>query len=162
MTRIAALATDVDGVLTDGSVWWGPEGEEWKRFSFRDIMGVSLARKAGLLIALISGEASSQVDQFARKMSIQDVYKGCRDKEAALREFAAAHGLDLAQVAFMGDDVNDVAALRVCGLGAAPADAHPAARAAAGFVASNTGGRGALRELVDMLLEAHADGGAPR
>lgn len=158
MTRIAALATDVDGVLTDGSVWWGPQGEEWKGFSFRDIMGVSLARKAGLRVALISGETSPQVDQFACKMAIEDVYKGCRDKESALREFAALHGFGLEQIAFMGDDVNDVAALRVCGLGAAPADGHPSARAAAGFVASNPGGHGALREFIDMLLDA--DGAA--
>lgn len=162
MTLIAALATDVDGVLTDGGVWWGPGGEEWKRFSFRDIMGVSLARRAGLRVALISGEASAHVDQFALKMSIEDVYKGCRDKEAAVREFAAACGLGLERVAFMGDDVNDVAALRACGLGAAPADGHPSARAAAGFVTSSPGGRGALREFVDMLLEAHADGEASR
>ena len=158
MSRIVALATDVDGVLTDGGVWWGPEGEEWKRFSFRDIMGVSLARKAGLRVALISGEAGPQIDQFARKMAIEDVYKGCRDKESALCEFAAAYGYGLEQVAFMGDDVNDVAALLACGLGAAPADGHLSARAVAGFVALNPGGHGALREFVDLLLDGDAGG----
>ena len=74
------IALDVDGVLTDGSFWWGPNGEEWKRFSFADIMGVSLARKAGLRVALISGEDSPLVDRFAAKMGISDVYKNCKDK----------------------------------------------------------------------------------
>jgi 3-deoxy-D-manno-octulosonate 8-phosphate phosphatase (KDO 8-P phosphatase) len=127
MSRIAALALDVDGVLTDGCVWWGPSGEEWKRFSFRDIMGVSLARKSGLRLALITGEGSPLTERFARKMAIDDVYQNCRDKEGALSEFAATHGYALAEVAFMGDDVNDVAALRICGLGGVPADAHPSA-----------------------------------
>src|SRR5215469_15484493 len=86
--RIKAIALDVDGVLTDGGFWWGPNGEEWKRFSFADIMGVSLAKKAGLLITLISGEDSPLVDRFAVKMGIADVYKNCKDKAGALRNFA--------------------------------------------------------------------------
>ena len=86
MIAVRAVALDVDGVLTDGGVWWGPNGEEWKRFSFRDIMGVSLARKAGLLVALISGEDSPLVDRFANKLGITDVAKGCKDKAEAVRE----------------------------------------------------------------------------
>ena len=73
ISSIRAIALDVDGVLTDGAVWWGPGGEEWKRFSFSDIMGVSLARKAGLIVALISGEDSPLVDRYAVKMGITDV-----------------------------------------------------------------------------------------
>ena len=88
LERIRAVALDVDGVLTDGGFWWGPGGEEWKRFCFADIMGVSLARRAGLQLALISGEDSPLVDRYAQKMHIQHVVKGCRDKAAALREFA--------------------------------------------------------------------------
>ncbi len=77
MRALKAVALDVDGVLTDGGVWWGPEGAEWKRFSFADIMGVSLARKAGLIVTLISGEDSPLVDRFAMKMNLTDVVKGC-------------------------------------------------------------------------------------
>jgi 3-deoxy-D-manno-octulosonate 8-phosphate phosphatase (KDO 8-P phosphatase) len=73
--QIKAVALDVDGVLTDGSFWWGPNGEEFKQFNFADVMGISLGRKAGLLFALISGEASPLVDRFAEKMGIVDVYK---------------------------------------------------------------------------------------
>ena len=133
MTSIKALALDVDGVLTDGGVWWGPRGEEWKRFSFRDIMAVSLACKAGMQVTLISGEDSDLVDRFAAKFRLAHVSKGCGDKAAAVRAFADASGISLEHVAFMGDDVNDVAAMRLCGFPAAPADAHVTARAAARF-----------------------------
>ena len=146
------MAFDVDGVLTDGAVWWGPDGEEWKRFCFRDIMGVSLARKAGLALALISGEDSLLVDRFAVKMGIAHVNKGCKDKAAALRQFAAACGLGLDEVAFMGDDVNDVPAMEISGYPVSPGDGHPAARAVAAFVTEAHGGHGAVRELLDRLL----------
>ena len=152
MTSIKAVALDVDGVLTDGAIWWSPEGAEWKRICFRDIMGVSRARKAGFVIALISGEDSPLIDRFAQKMGIADVYKGCRDKAAALCRFAQGHGYDLREIAFMGDDVNDVAAMKLCGLSAAPENAHPSARAAATLVTRCAGGNGAVRELLDQLL----------
>ena len=152
MTPIKAVALDVDGVLTDGAVWWGPKGEEWKRFCFHDIMGVSRARKAGLVLALISGEDSPQVDRFARKMGITNVYRGCRDKAAALRQFAGVHGHNLREIAFMGDDINDVPAMEICGLPVSPANGHPAAQKAATLVTHRAGGQGAVRELLDQLL----------
>jgi 3-deoxy-D-manno-octulosonate 8-phosphate phosphatase (KDO 8-P phosphatase) len=120
VTRIRAVALDVDGVLTDGTFLWGPEGEEFKRFSFRDVMGVSLARKSGIVFALISGEASPLVDRFAQKMGIAAVYKGCKDKGAALREFAGTHGIPLEEVCFVGDDVNDLPAFADGGAGREP------------------------------------------
>jgi 3-deoxy-D-manno-octulosonate 8-phosphate phosphatase (KDO 8-P phosphatase) len=150
--KILALALDVDGVLTDGGIWWGPDGAEWKRFCFADIMGVSLARRAGLKLALISGEDSPLVDRYAKKMHIQHVVKGCRDKAAALREFAAAAGIELAQICFMGDDVNDLPAMEIAGFAAAPANAIKEVLASADFIARNAGGNGAVRELVDALL----------
>src|SRR6478609_6678544 len=107
---IKAIALDVDGVLTDGGFWWGPNGEEWKRFCFADVMGVSLAQKAGLIVALISGEDSPLVDRFAVKMGITDVFKNCKKKADALRQFADARALELNQICFMGDDVNDLEA----------------------------------------------------
>lgn len=152
MAILKAIALDVDGVLTDGGVWWGPNGEEWKRFSFADIMGVSLARKAGLAVALISGEDSPLVDRFAAKMNLTDIAKGCKDKAGALRAFADRRQLDLAEICFMGDDVNDLAAMQIAGLSAAPADARPAARSQAAIVTAARGGNGAVRELVDRIL----------
>jgi len=150
---IKAVALDVDGVLTDGAVWWGPNGEEWKRFNFRDIMGVSRARRAGLAFALISGEDSPLVDRFAQKLGIEEVFKGCKEKARALEEFARRRGLKLSEIAFMGDDVNDVEAMKLAGVSAAPLDAHQSARQQATFVSKQNGGNGAVRELLDYLLQ---------
>jgi 3-deoxy-D-manno-octulosonate 8-phosphate phosphatase (KDO 8-P phosphatase) len=144
MKGIGAIALDVDGVLTDGGVWWGPEAQEWKRFSYADIMGVALGIKAGLKFALISGEDSPLVDRFAAKLGIACVEKNCKDKAGALERFAASHGMALSAVGYMGDDVNDLG------------DAHPAARRCAGFVAHRAGGHGAVRELIDAVLAAKA------
>ncbi|MGA7245220.1 MAG: HAD hydrolase family protein [Terracidiphilus sp.] len=154
LEQIRAVVLDVDGVLTDGGLWWGPLGEEWKRFCFADIMGVSLARRAGLGLALISGEDSPLVDRYAQKMHIKHVVKGCRDKAAALREYATSADIDLAQICFMGDDVNDLAAMRIAGCAAAPANASRDVLAEADFVSQKNGGNGAVRELVDALLSA--------
>jgi len=154
MTGIKAIALDVDGVLTDGGVWWGPGGEEWKRFCFADVMGVSRARKAGIVIALISGEDSPLVDRFASKMGITDVEKGCKDKAVALRRFADKTGLQMSEICFMGDDINDVGAMNLAGVAAAPANAQPVARRCAAFIASSNGGNGAVRELVEAVLAA--------
>jgi 3-deoxy-D-manno-octulosonate 8-phosphate phosphatase (KDO 8-P phosphatase) len=154
MKDIRAIALDVDGVLTDGGVWWGPNGEEWKRFSFADIMGVSNARKAGLIITLISGEDSPLVDRFAEKFQLTDITKGCRDKAGALRSFAERQHLPLSAICFMGDDTNDIAAQQIAGLSAAPADAHAAVLAKATFITKNKGGNGAVRELIDAILTA--------
>ncbi len=150
--EIKAIALDVDGVLTDGTFWWGANGEEYKRFSFADVMGVSLGRKAGFVFALISGENSPQVLRFATKMGITDVFPGCKDKTSALKTFAEKYNLELSQVCFMGDDINDVPALELAGLAAAPATAHESAKQKAGFVTRHDGGLGAVRELIDLLL----------
>jgi 3-deoxy-D-manno-octulosonate 8-phosphate phosphatase (KDO 8-P phosphatase) len=158
LARIRAIALDVDGVLTDGAFWWGPDGQEWKRFAFADVMGVSLARRSGLKVALISGEDSPLVDRFALKMGIADVHKNCKDKAEALRRFAGENALELDEVCFMGDDVNDLGALDIAGLAAAPADARPEVLAKAAFVAACGGGNGAVRELIDSILAAR---GAP-
>ena len=131
MRTLKAIALDVDGVLTDGGVWWGPDGAEWKRFCFADIMGVSLARKAGLIVTLISGEDSPLVDRFADKMKLADITKGCKDKAAALAAFAERQCLRLDEICFMGDDVNDLAAMKLAGVSAC-ACRCPRGRAARG------------------------------
>jgi 3-deoxy-D-manno-octulosonate 8-phosphate phosphatase (KDO 8-P phosphatase) len=151
-TTIKAIALDVDGVLTDGGVWWGPDGQEWKRFSFVDIMGVSLARKAGIIVALISGEDSPLVDRYATKMGISDVEKNCKDKARAVCAFAERRNLKLSDICFMGDDVNDIAAMRLVGLAAAPSTAHPLVLEQSTFVCKHPGGNGAVRELLDAII----------
>lgn len=143
---------DFDGVLTDGTFIWGPNGEEFKKMSFLDVMGISLGKKGGLLFALVSGEDSPLLDRFADKMGIVDVYKGCKDKAAALRSFAQKNNLALEQICFVGDDVNDVPALELAGLAVVPATAHDAARSRARLVTKVGGGQGAVREVVDIIL----------
>ncbi len=156
MKAIKALALDVDGVLTDGTVWWSASGEELKRFCFADITGIPLAKKAGILLCLISGESSPSgmklVDRFAEKLGITDVYRGCHDKAAALNEFAAKHNIRLSSVCFMGDDVNDLTALKRAGLSVAPASAHATVRRQVDLVTRQRGGHGAVRELIDKLI----------
>jgi 3-deoxy-D-manno-octulosonate 8-phosphate phosphatase (KDO 8-P phosphatase) len=159
MTRVIdTVAMDFDGVLTDGTFWWGPGGEEWKRLAFSDVMGVSLGTRAGLRFAIISGEDSPLIDRYAAKMKITELYKGCKDKRGALEDLAGRFGTDLARVAYIGDDVNDLPALAIAGLSAAPADAHPSVRQSVHRVLAHCGGRGAVRELVDAILadESHA------
>ena len=143
---------DVDGVLTDGSVLLDEEGRESKRISFADIMGVSIGRRSGLRFALVSGEDGPTLDQIAKKFGIDEVYGGCKDKASALREFARLHDLDLADICFIGDDVNDVQALKIAGRAVTPADAQAPAVAVASIVTTRHGGDGAVREVIDDLL----------
>ena len=152
LSRVRAIVLDVDGTLTDGGVFWGPDGQEGKRFCFADIMGVSRARRAGLGLALISGEDSPLVDRFAQKVGIVHVYKGIRDKATALREFARSAGFELDEICFMGDDVNDLGAMKLAGCSAAPADAQPPVRAFVSMVTEARGGYGAVREMIEAVL----------
>ena len=145
---------DVDGVLTDGGFWWGANGEELKRFSFVDVMGLSLARRAGFVLVLVSGEDSPLVDRYAEKMLIQHVVKGCRDKAGALRRLASETGIGLEEFCYMGDDINDIPAMQIAGISFAPASAHELVRSHAQVVTRNSGGSGAVREMVDALLAA--------
>jgi len=160
LQTLQAIAFDVDGVLTDGRITWNaadPDSEV-KSFHFSDIMGISLARRLGLQLALISGEPSPLVDRFAQKLHIPHVIKGCRDKATALREWSEKTAIPLDQTCFFGDDVNDLWAMEIAGLCACPANAatdviayvksHPR-----GFVAHHPGGTGAVREYIDAIIQ---------
>lgn len=164
MENLRAVAMDVDGVLTDGAFWWGPNGEEFKRFSVADGSGIALAMKAGLKIALISGESSvagmTLVQRFADKLKIVDVYKGCHDKAAAIRDFAEKNQLQLSEICFIGDDFIDLPAMEIVGLAATPADAQLVARSKAHLVTERIGGHGAVREVLDKILECKSKRGA--
>lgn len=149
---IKAIALDVDGVLTDGTFWWGTDGAELKRFSFRDVMGIARATRRGLVFALLSGEQNALIDRYAEKLKIGVVHQGCKDKAAALREFAESQGFELENICFMGDDVNDLEAMEIAGLSAAPADAHHSVLAAAQLVTKHRGGHGAVREMLEQIL----------
>lgn len=149
---IKAIALDVDGVLTDGTVWWDAAGGESKRFSFRDIMGVARASRQGIIFALISGEQSPILDRLAAKLEIKHVWQGCKEKDRALIEFASIARVDLDEVCFMGDDVNDLAAMTLAGFTAAPADAHQSVLSTVKLVTKLPAGAGAVREMLDYLI----------
>jgi len=157
LVTLQAIAFDVDGVLTDGTFAWSSAGQESKSFSFADIMGISLLRRLGIKMALISGEPSPLVDRYAEKMHIPFVAKDVRDKAAALRDFATKCGVSLEHTCFFGDDVNDLSAMEIAGLSACPSNAAAevvAHVAAGGFVAPAPGGRGAVRAFADAILAA--------
>ncbi len=154
---LQAIAFDVDGVLTDGTLTWSSTGEESKSFSFADIMGISLLRRLGIKMALISGEPSPLVDRYAEKMVIPFVAKGTRDKVGALREFTVKMGVALEETCFFGDDVNDLGAMEIAGLCACPADAAAEVLAYVeghGYVSTLPGGKGAVRSFADAVLAA--------
>jgi 3-deoxy-D-manno-octulosonate 8-phosphate phosphatase (KDO 8-P phosphatase) len=157
LVTLQAIAFDVDGVLTDGTFAWSPTGDESKRFSFTDIMGISLLRRLGLKMALISGEPSPLVDRYAEKMHIPFVIKGTRDKAGALRDFTTKFAIPLLQTCFFGDDVNDLPAMEIAGLCASPANASAEVLAHVqeyGYVSSLPGGHGAVRSFADAILSA--------
>jgi len=156
LASIDALVMDVDGVLTDGTFIWSASGEESKRFSFEDVMGLSRAHQAGLELGLISGEDSVLIDRFASKLKIRFVIKGCKHKDAALQEFCRSTGIPLERTAFMGDDVNDLPALALAGLSVAPANAQAQVKAQVSMVMERGGGHGAVRMLIEMILAARS------
>jgi 3-deoxy-D-manno-octulosonate 8-phosphate phosphatase (KDO 8-P phosphatase) len=156
LASIAALVMDIDGVLTDGTFGWDESGGESKRFSFADIMGLSRARQAGIVLGLISGEDGPLVDRLAAKIAATFVAKGCKDKGQALRDFAAASGISLKRTAYVGDDINDLPALAIAGVSAAPANAQPRVKASVAIVLEKGGGQGAVRQFIEMILAARA------
>jgi 3-deoxy-D-manno-octulosonate 8-phosphate phosphatase (KDO 8-P phosphatase) len=152
MRHIRAIVLDIDGILTDGSFWWGPNGEEFKRFAACDVTGISLAIKAGLLVTLICADDSPLVERYAEKIGVTDIVKGCADKTAAIRAFAERNRIDVGDICFVGHEINDVAAMAVVGLAAAPSNAQPVAKHWAAFVSHFPAGNGAVREVIESIL----------
>ena len=155
--RIRLVLLDVDGVLTDGRLYFGPEGELMKAFDTRDGFGIVLLRDH-LDFGVISGRPGTATRRRLEELGFKHVAFGQRDKLTSYRQLGHL-GLADEEVAYMGDDVNDLPLLRQVGLSAAPADAMPEVRAAAHFVARAPGGRGAVRELCDLLAAARGVGG---
>jgi 3-deoxy-D-manno-octulosonate 8-phosphate phosphatase (KDO 8-P phosphatase) len=152
--RIRLFAMDVDGVLTDGSLYVSSDGSETKRFSIRDGLGLKRVHALGIPLAWISGRVSGATTVRATDLQIPHVIQGQPDKLAAVRALAGQLGLALADCAYMGDDIIDVAALAAVGIGISVPDAVPAARAAADYVTRAPGGLGAVREVCDCLVAA--------
>ena len=154
LARIRALAVDVDGTLTDGGMYYDANGEALKKFNTRDAHGLKLLEQAGLHVAVVTKERSLVVDARMRKLGIRDYLSGQDDKAAALTQLAGQWGCDLADIAYIGDDVNDLPGLEAAGFACCPADAVDVVRACADYVATARGGAGAVREVCELLLAA--------
>lgn len=151
------VLTDVDGVMTDGTVLLLPDGRDAKAFHIRDGLGIVMAHAAGLKTGLLSGRASESVGRRAAELGMAVVRQGERDKGRALRAILAEQGLLAHEVAYVGDDINDLPVLTEVGLSAAPADAAFEVRSQAFMVLSAAGGRGCLREFIEAILRARGD-----
>ena len=153
---IRLLVLDVDGVLTDGSLVYGPGGEELKQFSVRDGLGIRLLRAAGIEVGVITGRATDALVARCRDLGLRDdlVVQASRDKSADLDRLEQILGLSDREVAVMGDDLQDIPVLSRAGFAACPADAVPEAAAVCHLVCGAAGGRGAVREVAELLLKA--------
>lgn len=151
-SQIRLFAMDVDGVLTDGTVLILSNGGEAKSFSILDGLGLRRLAKAGIAVAWISGRPSEATTRRASELEIPHLLQGRTDKKKALEELASSLGLSAEHCAYMGDDIIDVEALAWAGIGIAPSEAITAALAAAAYIPSRAAGRGAVREVCDLLL----------
>ncbi len=153
-TAIQLLALDVDGVMTDGRIVYSSDGQESKAFHIKDGLGIKLLQKAGIEVAIITGRASEMVARRARELGITTVLQGREDKHKALSALADERQLDARQIAYMGDDLPDLAAIQWAGLGACPRDACIQVLAVADYESAYDGGQGCVREFAEALLAA--------
>ena len=154
LRRIRLFATDVDGVLTDAGMYYAESGDEWKKFNTRDGMGIKLLQRAGIITAIVTQERTKLVARRAEKLAIPELHQGVMDKLLLVSEMAVRHGLTLSQVAYIGDDINDFETLKAVGFSATPADGMPQIAAAVDYICQKKGGEGAVREIIEMILDA--------
>ncbi|MEW6569893.1 MAG: HAD-IIIA family hydrolase [Nitrospirota bacterium] len=152
--QIKLLILDVDGVLTDGGIILDSKDNELKIFHVRDGHGIRMLLKAGVRVALVTGRHSEVVKRRAEELGLTDVYQNCRDKLIAYSDLATKYSLAGGEIAYVGDDVIDIPLLRQCGLAVAVADADEEVKAVVSLITKAGGGRGAVREVCDLLLKA--------
>lgn len=151
---IELVVFDVDGVLTDGRLYLGDDGTEFKAFHVRDGHGIKLLREAGVKVAALSGRRSSAVTRRLDELQFDLHRQGCQHKDRDFLELLQHLGIDRQATAYLGDDVIDLPAMRLAALPVAVADAHPQVRAMARWITTLRGGRGAARELCDLIVDA--------
>jgi 3-deoxy-D-manno-octulosonate 8-phosphate phosphatase (KDO 8-P phosphatase) len=156
-SNIRLVIFDVDGVLTDGGLFIGDDGQEYKQFSSKDGHGMVMLQESGVGIAIITGRTSEVVRIRMASLGIQHVYQGKREKLPAYDELKARTGLDDAQIAYVGDDVVDLPVMVRVGLAITVQDGHPLAKQHAHWVTSSGGGRGAAREVCELIMDAQGN-----
>jgi 3-deoxy-D-manno-octulosonate 8-phosphate phosphatase (KDO 8-P phosphatase) len=152
--RVALMIFDVDGVLTDGTIYLADDGQEMKAFNTLDGHGKKMLREAGVALAIISGRSARCVELRARELGVVHLWQGAKDKRAAYGEALERTGLAPEQTGYMGDDLPDLPLLARCGFSAAPAHAAEPVKRAAHYVSDAPGGRGAVREVCELILRA--------
>ncbi len=157
LRQIRLVATDVDGVLTDAGMYYSESGDEWKKFNTRDGMGIKLLQKAGLITAIVTQERTRLVARRAEKLAIPELHQGVMDKLAVIQDMAERHGISLRHIAYIGDDVNDIEALKAVGFSATPADGLPQVKKVVDHICQLKGGEGAVRELAEMILQSRGE-----
>lgn len=155
LRRIRLLVLDVDGVLTDGRLYYGPGNAEWKSFHVHDGLALARAAARGFPVAVVSSRRSAAVARRCAELGLREIHQGVEDKLAVYEVLRARYGCPDAAVACVGDDLPDLPLLERAGLGVAPADAVPAIRRRAAWVTRARGGRGAVREVLEAILRAH-------
>lgn len=153
-STVELMVFDIDGVMTDGRLYFSPRGDEMKGFSSRDGLGLKLLAKGGVRQAIITGRDSPIVAERARNLGIDLVLQGVEDKRAALASLLQSLGLDFSAAGFMGDDLIDLPAMRACAFSAAVPDAHPLVKRHADYLCLSPAGLGAVREVCELLLQA--------
>lgn len=154
LARLQLICFDVDGVLTDGRLYYSESGDEMKSFNVQDGAAIKLLMQANVQVALITGRRSKIVARRAAELGIDHVYQGIADKTEALADLMAATGIDAQHIAHVGDDLPDVPVFKLVGLGISVDNGHPLARAAADFTTASGGGDGVARELSQHILTA--------
>ena len=155
--KIRLMGFDIDGVMTDGRLYFSPEGDHCKAFFSRDGLGLKLLAKSGVKLAIITGRDSPIVTSRAANLGIELVMQGIEDKRAAMAELLAREGLDFQQCGYMGDDMIDLPVLRACGFAATVPDGHALVRQHACYVAQAPAGGGAVREVCELILRAQGN-----
>lgn len=151
---IRLVAFDVDGTLTDGRLWFDHEGNETKAYHVEDGLGIHLLIENGIVVALITARESASAKARARDLRVEHVFTAVRDKLACLVALCEKLGIELSNVAYMGDDLADLPVFPYAGLAVAPANVHPWVRDRVHWITMKSGGEGAARELCDLILEA--------
>jgi N-acylneuraminate cytidylyltransferase len=151
---IKLLVMDVDGVLTDAGMYYSEQGEELKKFNTRDGKGVEILRHAGIKTAIITGEDTEIVSRRGKKLKIDAVCQGITDKGKELQDLARAMGVELREVAYIGDDINDIEAMSIAGFSACPVDAVPQVTGMVDYICRTEGGKGCVREMADLIIKA--------
>ena len=156
--KVKLLVVDVDGTLTDAGMYYSAEGDQLKKFNTRDAKGLELVRGIGVAVAIVTTEASPIVTARARKLQIEDCFIGAQDKLAIVRQLAAKHGIGLNEIAYVGDDINDLECLRSVGFPCCPADAVDQVKSACSYIAARNGGAGAVREIAELIISQRKGG----